>query len=74
MRADQRRQLRFDGGEISRLDFDQEIAAHDVNHETGDPDLESVPRPGVPLFQRCVKRLFVQQADSGHLNPVSGFA
>jgi hypothetical protein len=64
VRENQARQLRLDGRNIAGLDFDQQIVTDDIDHESANGDFESISRPRVPLLQRSVQRLLVQQTDS----------
>jgi hypothetical protein len=56
-------QLAFHCKKIARLDFDEQIAAHDVNVKAVEGHFDGIARLRVPLFQRGVKRAFLQKSD-----------
>ena len=43
--------------EASRLYLDQKVPSNEVDHKSVDGDLDAIPRPGIPSFQRCVEWL-----------------
>jgi hypothetical protein len=64
MRTQQGGELRLDGSEMSGLNFQQDVVTNDVDHETVDRNFESITWLRIPLFQRCVQRLLVQQSNA----------
>jgi len=47
----QRGELRLDGAEMSRLDFQQDVVANDVDDESIKGHFESIARLRVPLLE-----------------------
>ena len=55
--------LSLDGCKVARLDFNQQVAAEDIDNEPIKGYLKLVIRLGIPLLQSSVKGFLVQRAD-----------
>ena len=64
MCREEQRQLPFESREIAGLDFDQLLAAHNVDHKAIDRFLDGIARLRVPGLQLRVQQPFAQRADT----------
>ena len=65
MPGDETAYLGRDGEEVSRLDFDNQVATEDVDDVPANLDLNPVTSLDVPLLEGRVEVAFVERADGG---------